>query len=95
MYPSVRSCSRTVSRTSSSSTHRGFFEEVDHPVIGTSRCSTLPMRLSRGPERFHTRHAPLLGEHTAELLGELGLSPREIDSLSAAGIVGDTLAQQA
>jgi crotonobetainyl-CoA:carnitine CoA-transferase CaiB-like acyl-CoA transferase len=75
--------------------HRGFFEEVDHPVIGTSRCSTLPMRLSRSPERFHTRHAPLLGEHTAALLAELGLSPGEIDSLAAAGIVGDTLAQQA
>jgi crotonobetainyl-CoA:carnitine CoA-transferase CaiB-like acyl-CoA transferase len=75
--------------------HRGFFEEVDHPLIGTSRCSTLPMRLSRGPDRFHTRHAPLLGEHTAALLGELGLSPGEIESLSAAGIIGDTLAQQA
>jgi crotonobetainyl-CoA:carnitine CoA-transferase CaiB-like acyl-CoA transferase len=53
------------------------------------------MRLSRGPARFHTRHAPLLGEHTAALLGELGLSPQEIDSLSAAGIIGETLAQQA
>ena len=56
---------------------RGFFEEVDHPVIGTSRYSTLPMRFSRGPERVHRRHAPLLGEHNGELLGELGLSAAE------------------
>jgi crotonobetainyl-CoA:carnitine CoA-transferase CaiB-like acyl-CoA transferase len=67
---------------------RRFFEEVDHPVIGPSRYSTLPMRLSRGPERLHARHAPLLGEHTAELLGELGLSRGEIDALEAEGIVG-------
>jgi crotonobetainyl-CoA:carnitine CoA-transferase CaiB-like acyl-CoA transferase len=70
---------------------RGFFEEVEHPVSGTSRCGTLPMRSSRGPERFHVRHAPLLGEHTAALLEALGLSPAEIDSLAAAGIIGDSL----
>ena len=44
---------------------RNFFEEVDHPVIGRSRYSTLPMKFSRGPERLHERHAPLLGEHNA------------------------------
>jgi crotonobetainyl-CoA:carnitine CoA-transferase CaiB-like acyl-CoA transferase len=69
---------------------RGFFEEVDHPVAGPARCATLPMRFSRGPERWHTRPAPLLGEHNAELLGELGLSPTEIDDLEAAGVIGRT-----
>jgi crotonobetainyl-CoA:carnitine CoA-transferase CaiB-like acyl-CoA transferase len=72
---------------------RQFFEQVDHPVAGSSRYSTLPMRLSRGPQRFHTRHAPLLGEHTVELLGELGLSTAEIDDLSADHIIGDSLVQ--
>lgn len=71
---------------------RNFFEEVDHPVIGPSRYSTLPMRFSGGPDRFHQRHAPLLGEHTAELLGELGLSQAQIAALEADGIVGATLA---
>ena len=45
---------------------RGFFEELDHPVIGSSRYSTLPMRFLRGPDRVHHRHAPLLGEHNGE-----------------------------
>jgi crotonobetainyl-CoA:carnitine CoA-transferase CaiB-like acyl-CoA transferase len=71
---------------------RHFFEEVRHPVIGTSRYSTLPMRFSRGPERWHTRPAPLLGEHNRELLGELGLAPEEIDALEAEGVIGDALA---
>lgn len=48
--------------------HRRFFEEVDHPVAGPARYSTLPFRFSGGPGQLHTRHAPLLGEHTDELL---------------------------
>ncbi|MEZ5143406.1 MAG: CoA transferase [Acidimicrobiales bacterium] len=71
---------------------RGFFEEVDHPVIGTARYNTLPMRFSNGPERLHERHAPLLGEHNAALLGELGLSEAEIAALEADGIIGSALA---
>ncbi|HEY6428534.1 MAG TPA: CoA transferase, partial [Acidimicrobiales bacterium] len=74
---------------------RGFFEEVLHPVAGRARYSTLPMRFSRGPARLHRRHAPLLGEHNAELLGELGLSRAEIDTLQADGIIGDTLVVEA
>jgi crotonobetainyl-CoA:carnitine CoA-transferase CaiB-like acyl-CoA transferase len=70
---------------------RRFFEEVDHPAIGRSRYSTVPMRFSRGPERFHRRPAPLLGEHTDELLRDLGLSPEEIAALEADGIVGGTV----
>jgi crotonobetainyl-CoA:carnitine CoA-transferase CaiB-like acyl-CoA transferase len=70
---------------------RNFFEEVLHPVIGSSRYSTLPMRFSSGPERFHQRHAPLLGEHNEELLAELGLTRSEIDTLEADGIIGGSL----
>jgi crotonobetainyl-CoA:carnitine CoA-transferase CaiB-like acyl-CoA transferase len=33
------------------------------------------------------RPAPLLGEHTAEVLGELGMSGEEIDRLVAAGVI--------
>jgi len=70
---------------------RGFFEEVDHPVAGRSRLSTLPFTLSGGPERVHARPAPLLGEHNEELLGELGLTPEEIEQLEADGVIGRTL----
>ena len=74
---------------------RQFFEEVHHPVIGTSRYSTLPMRFSRGPDHLHERHAPLLGEHNVELLLELGLSQADIDALEADGIIGGTLVEGA
>ncbi|HWF14665.1 MAG TPA: CoA transferase [Acidimicrobiales bacterium] len=70
---------------------RRFFEEVEHPVIGTSRYSTLPMKFAGGPERLHTRHAPLLGEHNRELLSELGLSGSDIDALEADGVIGASL----
>jgi crotonobetainyl-CoA:carnitine CoA-transferase CaiB-like acyl-CoA transferase len=70
---------------------REFFEEVVHPVSGSSRYSTLPMKFSRGPARLHERHAPLLGEHTEELLTELGLTRSELDELKADGIIGASL----
>ena len=73
---------------------RDFFEEVAHPVSGSSRYSTLPMRFSRGPARLHERHAPLLGEHTEELLTELGLTQSEVDELEADGITGVSLAAE-
>jgi crotonobetainyl-CoA:carnitine CoA-transferase CaiB-like acyl-CoA transferase len=71
--------------------HRTFFEEMEHPVAPPSRYSTLPMRFSNGPDRLHTRPAPLLGEHNAELLRELGLSDAAIDALEADGIIGRSL----
>ena len=71
---------------------RRFFEELEHPVIGRSRYSTLPMRFSGGPDRFHHRPAPLLGEHTTELLTGLGLTGAEIEELERDGIVGGSLA---
>ncbi|MGZ4524891.1 MAG: CaiB/BaiF CoA transferase family protein [Mycobacterium sp.] len=67
---------------------RGFFEEVDHPVNGPARLSTVPMRSSAGPSKFHTQHAPLLGQHNHELLAELGLSGSEIADLEADGVIG-------
>jgi len=57
-------------------------------VNGRARLSTVPMRSPGGPERVHTRPAPLLGQHNHELLGELGLSASEIADLEADGIIG-------
>jgi crotonobetainyl-CoA:carnitine CoA-transferase CaiB-like acyl-CoA transferase len=67
---------------------RGFFEELDHPVNGRANLSTVPLRFSAGPARFHTQPAPLLGQHNHELLGELGLSPSEIEELEGDGVIG-------
>jgi crotonobetainyl-CoA:carnitine CoA-transferase CaiB-like acyl-CoA transferase len=68
--------------------HRGFFEPVEHPVTGTARHSTLPMRFASGPERFHVRHAPLLGEHTQTVLSAVALPAAAIQALEDAGVTG-------
>lgn len=68
--------------------HRGFFESVGHPVNPATPHSTLPFRSSRGPERVHTRSAPLLGEHNREVLHELGLTEQDIERLEVDGVIG-------
>lgn len=73
--------------------HRGFFEEVDHPVNPAVRHSTLPARPTHGPKRFHRRPAPLLGEHNHELLREVGYSAAQIVELEADGIIGSAPAR--
>ncbi len=67
---------------------RGFFEDVGHPVNKRVAHSTLPVRFSAGPDRFHLRSAPLLGQHNHELLAELGLNDHEIAELEAQGVIG-------
>jgi crotonobetainyl-CoA:carnitine CoA-transferase CaiB-like acyl-CoA transferase len=69
---------------------RRFFEEVDHPVAGTARHSTQPMRFSRGPDRFHRHAAPRLGEHTDAVLRGLGVSDDELAQLREDGVIGRT-----
>ncbi len=68
--------------------HRGFFETVEHPVNPTARHSTLPLRISTGPQRFHRPPAPLLGQHNHEVLSGLGLGDDEIAELEEQGIIG-------
>jgi crotonobetainyl-CoA:carnitine CoA-transferase CaiB-like acyl-CoA transferase len=67
---------------------RGFFEEVERPVTGTARHSTLPIRFSRGPDQFHRCPAPRLGEHTEEVLRDLGVSSDEMAELHDLGVIG-------
>ena len=67
---------------------RRFFEDVDHPVNGLAKLSTVPMRSSAGSTPIHTRPAPLLGQHNHEVLAELGLTASEIADLEADGVIG-------
>jgi crotonobetainyl-CoA:carnitine CoA-transferase CaiB-like acyl-CoA transferase len=67
---------------------RRFFEDVGHSVNRRVPHSTVPVRFSAGPDRFHLRPAPLLGEHNVELLTELGLTKQQIADLEADGVIG-------
>jgi crotonobetainyl-CoA:carnitine CoA-transferase CaiB-like acyl-CoA transferase len=68
--------------------HRGFFEQLGHPVNPAASHSTLPARFAGGPATFHRQPAPLLGEHTAEVLRGLGLDDDDIASLFDDGVIG-------
>ena len=64
---------------------RGFWRTVDHPVMGPLRVEAPPALLRSTPP-VQERAAPLMGAHTAEVLGDLlGLPPAEIDGLYADG----------
>jgi crotonobetainyl-CoA:carnitine CoA-transferase CaiB-like acyl-CoA transferase len=64
-------------------------------VNGWAKLSTVPMRFSGEPARFHTQAAPLLGQHNQELLAELGLTASEIAELEADGVIGSAPAMYA
>jgi crotonobetainyl-CoA:carnitine CoA-transferase CaiB-like acyl-CoA transferase len=66
--------------------HLELVAEMDQPGAGRVRILGFPGRASGTPPRIE-RPAPLLGQHTAEVLGELGLASQEIDQLAVAGVV--------
>lgn len=70
-------------------TERGFFVDLPHPALGTLRSLGSPLRLERTPVR-HNRAGPRLGEHSAEVLRELGCSDADVDRLSREGIIATT-----
>ncbi|UXA04520.1 CoA transferase [Mycobacterium sp. SMC-2] len=47
--------------------HRGFFQQVTHPVLGCAAYPTVPYRFSASPARI-TSAAPTLGQHTGQVL---------------------------
>ena len=65
----------------------GFLQDTSYPGAPKSApLVTTPVRLLGTPGKIR-RRAPLLGEHTAEILGELGYSDVRIDELRAARVV--------
>jgi len=67
---------------------RGALVEMDHPRAGKVRMVGVPVRLSETPGAVRTP-APMLGEHTGEVLKELlGLDDRQIHALREGGVIG-------
>ena len=62
-------------------------QETDHPVVGRLRQTRPAARFAKTPPQYR-RGAPLLGEHTGEILGELWLSRQDIDALHTRGVIG-------
>jgi 2-methylfumaryl-CoA isomerase len=69
------------------STANPLFEEIEHPGVGSYLMPGSPLWFTE-VERAPVRRAPVLGEHTDEVLADvLGLSATEIGRLRDAGVV--------
>ncbi|MCP1678315.1 CaiB/BaiF CoA-transferase family protein [Kerstersia gyiorum] len=60
--------------------------QVEHPVAGNVQALGFPIKFSGG-NGVTSRGAPLFGEHTAEVLREIGYSDLDIQSLAEQGVV--------
>jgi formyl-CoA transferase len=69
---------------------RGVVREVEHAKLGRVRVTGSPVRFSRTPMRVE-RAGPMLGEHTREILRELG--GHDPDALERDGVVVSALAK--
>ncbi|MGH7683995.1 MAG: CoA transferase, partial [Vulcanimicrobiaceae bacterium] len=66
---------------------RNFFVDAPHAKVGKVRQIASAMHFSETPVQI-TRAGPLLGEDTADVLGEIGIDANEITRLSERGVVG-------
>ena len=65
---------------------RKMLVDLEDPDLGTIHNIGIPVKLSATPGQIRTR-APMLGEHSSEVLLERGFSQAEVDELVAADVV--------
>jgi crotonobetainyl-CoA:carnitine CoA-transferase CaiB-like acyl-CoA transferase len=63
------------------------FTALDHPLVGVREYLSLPVRLSRTPGGQYAA-APTLGQHTIQILEELGRDADQIAQLTVSGVIG-------
>jgi crotonobetainyl-CoA:carnitine CoA-transferase CaiB-like acyl-CoA transferase len=86
--PAARGRDSRISSRNPQMAARRYFEEVEHPVVGTHPTPSLPFRYA-SLDRWIRRPAPTLGQHNDLILGEwLGHSAEELAALEAAGVIG-------
>lgn len=66
----------------------GLFQELEHPTEGTIQQARPPARFSESPASIH-RMPPTLGQHTREVLTEVGYSEADIEALLGANAIGE------
>lgn len=65
---------------------RGMIQELEHPVIGKMKTISTPTKFSETPTSIQTP-APLLGQHTDEILLEMGLEEESLKELRKKGVI--------
>jgi crotonobetainyl-CoA:carnitine CoA-transferase CaiB-like acyl-CoA transferase len=69
---------------------RGFWETVEHPVVGSYRCTGMPFTFVGGPRGWIRTPPPVYGQHTREVLTDvLGLTDDDLAELRTAGAISD------
>jgi len=64
--------------------------ELEHELLGPYKTFAPPLRMDLTPTRIR-RSSPVLGSHTEEVLGEVGLPAGELATLIANGVAGRQL----
>ena len=66
--------------------HMAIPKQIHHPKMGTTNLVGSPINLSDTPAKFF-RPAPLLGEHTEEVLERLGYNQKTINEFRESGVI--------
>lgn len=66
--------------------HRQMVQEIDHPVEGVIKLLGIPVKFSRSPVKIQLP-PPLFGQHTDEILMELGYDLSNLERFKSTGVI--------